>query len=366
MSYDFVIVGSGLFGAVFAHEARRANKRVLVLEKRDHIGGNLYCEQRDGIDIHRYGAHIFHTSIRRVWDYVNQFTAFNHFRNSPIAIYRDRLFNLPFNMHTFHQMWPDVVTPEDARRRIEQQRKELSGPISNLEEQAIALVGRDIYETLVKGYTEKQWNRSCRELPPSIITRIPVRYRYDNNYFDDPWQGIPLIGYNGLIGSLLEGVEVVTNTDFNKNRQRYRKLGRTIVHTGALDSLFDCSLGSLAYRSVRFEHRRVATGNHQGVAVVNYTEREVPHTRSIEHAHFTFTEGEVSWVSLEYPVDYRETNEPFYPVRDAQNLALHAAYRRMAGDEHDLLTGGRLAEYAYYDMDKTIASALTLCDAVFS
>lgn len=364
--HDFIIVGAGLFGSVFAHEAHRAGKRVLVLEKRPTVGGNLYCENRDGVDIHLYGAHIFHTRIRRVWDYVNQFTRFNHYVNSPIANYRGRLFNLPFNMNTFHQMWPDVVTPAEARTRINEQRSTVTGSPKNLEEQAISLVGCDIYEALIKGYTEKQWNKTCRDLPPSIIKRIPVRYRYDNNYFDDPYQGIPLIGYNALIDRLLEGVEVQTNTDFNVDRELYRKIGKRIVYTGAIDSYFDYSLGRLEYRSVRFDHQRIETGNHQGVAVMNFTDRKVPYTRCIEHGHFIFTERDVTWISHEYPVDFQATNEPYYPIRDARNLSLYTQYRNLAQKDSSLLLGGRLAEYAYFDMDRTIDSALTLCDAVLS
>lgn len=362
MHYDYVIVGSGLFGAVFAHEAVKADKRVLVIERRGHTGGNIHCEERDGIDIHLYGAHIFHTCDEKVWRYINQFTAFNHYRNSPIARYQERLFNLPFNMNTFHQMWSDVYTPEEAKARIEEQRKEVVGEVTNLEQQAISLVGRDIYETLIKGYTEKQWGRPCTELPPSIIKRLPVRWRYDNNYFNDPHQGIPIAGYNSIIEQLLEGITVVLNTDFNADRTRLSALGDKVLYTGALDAYYDYRLGKLEYRSVHFDHQRVEGGNQQGVAVINYTDANIPYTRSIEHAHFTFTEADVSWVSYEYPVDYSQTGEPYYPIGDEQNLALHRRYRALAEREGQLLLGGRLAEYAYLDMDTTIARALQLAE----
>ncbi len=366
MQYDYIIVGSGLFGAVFAHQAAKAKKRVLVVERRGHTGGNIHTERRDGIDVHIYGAHIFHTADEDVWRYINQFTAFNHYQNCPIARYRDRIFNLPFNMNTFHQMWSDIFTPAEAKARIEEQRTEIHGTPTNLEEQAISLVGRDIYEALIKGYTQKQWGRACSELPASIIRRLPVRLRYDNNYFDDPHQGIPTAGYNGIIDQLLDGIPVVLNTDFNEERSRLSALGAKILYTGALDAYYDYSLGRLEYRSLRFDHRCLEGGNRQGVAVINYTDAAVPYTRSIEHAHFTFTESDVSWVSYEYPVEYQETGEPYYPIGDEKNLSLYRRYRQLADREERLLVGGRLGEYAYWDMDKTIGRALRLAQQELS
>jgi UDP-galactopyranose mutase len=359
--YDYLIVGSGLFGSVFAHQAAKFNKRVLVVEKRAHVGGNIYCESRDGIDIHYYGAHIFHTKNERVWSFVNQFTSFNNFINSPIANYRGKIYNLPFNMNTFNQMWDDVITPLDAQKKIEMQREAIKGPITNLEEQAISLVGNDIYEILIKGYTEKQWNRSCKELPPSIIKRLPVRFRYDNNYFDDPYQGIPKIGYNALIETLLEKAEVILNVDFNKERSLFKNMAKTILYTGELDQYFNYRFGQLEYRSLHFEHKKYNVGNYQGVAVVNYTAKEIPYTRSIEHVHFALDEKEVTWVTYEYP---RQTGEPYYPIVDEKNLELYKKYYLLAKEESNFLFGGRLAEYAYYDMDKTIESALKLSDEV--
>ncbi len=366
MQYDYLIVGSGLFGAIFAHEAVKEKKRVLVVERRGHTGGNIHSERLDGIDVHTYGAHIFHTSDETVWRYINQFTTFNHYQNCPIARYHDRIYNLPFNMNTFHQMWNDVYTPAEAKARIEEQRTEIHGRPTNLEEQAISLVGRDIYETLIKGYTEKQWGRVCSELPVSIITRLPIRWRYDNNYFNDPHQGIPMAGYNTIIDQPLDGVPVLLDTDFNENRAHLSSLADKVLYTGALDAYFDYSMGKLEYRSVRFDHQRLEGGNQQGVAVINYTDASIPYTRSIEHAHFTFTETDVSWVSYEYPEEYHQTGEPYYPIADERNLSLYRRYRSLADGERRLLLGGRLAEYAYLDMDKTIARALQLSKQEFS
>ena len=356
--YDYLIVGSGLFGAVFAHEAKKKGYKCLVVEKRNHIGGNIYTYELEGINIHRYGAHIFHTSNKEAWDYINQFASFNNFVNSPIAFYKDELYNLPFNMNTFSKMW-GIRTPQEAERIISDQRKEVK-KIENLEDQAISLVGRDIYEKLIKGYTEKQWGRSCTELPPEIIKRLPVRYTYNNNYFNDIYQGIPIGGYTQIIEKLLEGIEVRLNTDFCKKKEELSKLANKILYTGALDAYFDYSLGHLQYRSEKFELERLEEENHQGVAVVNYTEREVPYTRIIEHKHFENSSSPVTYISKEYPVDYAETGEPYYPINDKVNTQLYNKYRELAKQDDKLLLGGRLALYSYFDMDKTIIAALEL------
>lgn len=359
--FDYIIVGSGLFGSVFAHEAKLRGRKCLVLERRDHIGGNVYTYEKDGINIHRYGAHIFHTSDKEVWDYINRFAEFNNYINSPIANYKGEIYNMPFNMNTFSKMW-GIRTPDEAKTIIEDQRKEITGPIDNLEKQAISLVGRDIFEMLVKGYTEKQWGRDCSQLPPEIIRRLPVRYTYDNNYFNDRYQGIPIGGYTKIIEKMLEGTEVQLNVDFNKERDKYMAMADRIVYTGALDEYFDHCLGSLQYRSVRFEDERYDTDNYQGVAVVNYTDRETPYTRVIEHRHFEKTESPVTWVSREYSVDYKEAGEPYYPINDKTNMELYAKYRKMADSDDKLILGGRLAQYAYFDMDKTIRAALELVE----
>lgn len=356
--YDYLIVGSGLFGSVFAHEAKKKGYKCLVVEKRDHIGGNIYTYELEGINIHRYGAHIFHTSNKEAWDYINQFASFNNFVNSPIAFYKDELYNLPFNMNTFSKIW-GIRTPQEAERIISDQRKEVK-KIENLEDQAISLVGRDIYEKLIKGYTEKQWGRSCTELPPEIIKRLPVRYTYNNNYFNDIYQGIPIGGYTQIIEKLLDGIEVRLNTDFCKEKEELSKIANKILYTGALDAYFDYSLGNLQYRSEKFELERLEEENHQGVAVVNYTEREVPYTRIIEHKHFENSSSPVTYISKEYPVDYSETGEPYYPINDKVNTELYNKYRELAKQDDKLLLGGRLALYSYFDMDKTIIAALKL------
>ena len=356
--YDYLIVGSGLFGSVFAHEAKKKGYKCLVVEKRDHIGGNIYTYELEGINIHRYGAHIFHTSNKEAWDYINQFATFNNFVNSPIAFYKDELYNLPFNMNTFSKMW-GIRTPQEAEKIISEQRKEVK-KIENLEDQAISLVGRDIYEKLIKGYTEKQWGRSCTELPPEIIKRLPVRYTYNNNYFNDIYQGIPIGGYTQIIEKLLDGIEVRLNTDFCKEKEELSKIANKILYTGALDAYFDYSLGNLQYRSEKFELERLEEENHQGVAVVNYTEREVPYTRIIEHKHFENSSSPITYISKEYPVDYSETGEPYYPINDKVNTELYNKYRELAKKDDKLLLGGRLALYSYFDMDKTIIAALEL------
>ncbi|WP_288763586.1 UDP-galactopyranose mutase [uncultured Mitsuokella sp.] len=355
--YDYLIVGSGLFGAVFAREAKRAGKSVLVLERRDHVGGNVYCEERDGINIHKYGAHIFHTSYEDVWAYVNQFVTFNNFINSPVANYQGHLYNLPFNMNTFRELW-DIVTPAQAKAIIAEQRKAITGEPQNLEEQAISLVGTDIYTKLIKGYTEKQWGRSCTELPAFIIKRLPVRYTFDNNYFNDRYQGIPVGGYNKLIEALLDGIEVRTGVDFLKDRATYQAMAKKIIYTGSIDEYFGYKLGQLEYRGLRFETERLEEENHQGVAVVNYTEREIPYTRIIEHKHFEFGTQPVTYITREYPADWHPGEEAYYPVNNERNQSLYQQYAALAKQEPNTIFGGRLAEYKYYDMDDVIKSAL--------
>lgn len=362
--YDYLIVGSGLFGAVFAHEAVKRGKECLVLEKREHTGGNIYCEETEGITVHKYGAHIFHTSDRRVWDYVNSFCEFNRFTNSPIANYKGEIYNMPFNMNTFSKLW-GVVTPDEARAKIEQQRGKITGEPKNLEEQAISLVGEDIYRKLIKGYTEKQWGRDCKELPAFIIRRLPVRYTYDNNYFNDLYQGIPVNGYNELIDRLLEGADVLTGTDYNSDREKYNSLADKVLYTGTLDSFYDYKFGDLAYRSLRFETEVLDTADYQGVAVVNYTDRETPFTRIIEHKHFAFGKQEKTVITREYPSKWEEGMEAYYPVNDDENQKLFAKYKALADKEEKVIFGGRLAEYKYYDMDKVIGAALVKADEVF-
>ena len=357
--YDYLIVGSGLFGAVFAHEMKQAGKSWLVLERRPHVGGNVYCEEKEGIHIHTYGAHIFHTSDKKVWNYVNQFVEFNNYVNSPVANYKGELYNLPFNMNTFAKMW-GIVTPAEAAAKIAAQREAagITEP-KNLEEQAISLIGTDIYTKLIKGYTEKQWGRSCTDLPPFIIKRLPVRYTFDNNYFNDRYQGIPMGGYNVLIEGLLDGIEVRTGVDFLKDRNAYAAMAKTIVYTGPIDEYFGYQLGRLEYRGLRFETKRLEEENHQGVAVMNYTDRETPYTRIIEHKHFEFGTQPVTYVTKEYPADWQPGEEAYYPVNNEQNQALYAQYQKLAAGEKGVLFGGRLAEYKYYDMDDVIASALS-------
>lgn len=355
--YDYLIVGSGLYGAIFAHEMKKRGRSVVVLERRNHIGGNIYCETKDGIPIHRYGAHIFHTSDEKVWTYVNQFVTFNHFINSPVANYKGTIYNLPFTMNTFAKMW-DIRYPEEAKAIIEKQRSELTGEPKNLEEQAIRLVGRDIYERLIKGYTEKQWGRSCTDLPAFIIKRLPVRYTYDNNYFNDTYQGIPEEGYTALTERLLEGVEVRLGVDFLTDKEEYKQMAKTLVYTGSIDAYFDYSLGQLDYRGLRFETERLDKDNYQGVAVMNFTEREVPYTRIIEHKHFIFGRQPVTYITREFPAAWKRGEEAYYPVNDAKNQALYARYKALADKEAHVIFGGRLGEYKYYDMDKVIESAL--------
>ena len=365
--YDYLIVGSGLFGATFAHLANKSGKRCLVIDRRSHLGGNLYCEKIEGINVHKYGAHIFHTSNRKVWDFVNEIVPFNRFTNSPIANYNGQLFNLPFNMNTFYQMW-GVTTPEDAKKMIEKQRtdviKELNGELpKNLEEQALLLVGNDIYEKLIKGYTEKQWGRRCDQLPAFIIKRLPMRFAFDNNYFNDTFQGIPIGGYNLLIERLMEGIDSETGVDFTDIKLIWRNIANNLVFTGAIDAYFDFCYGKLQYRTVRFEEEVVDCPNYQGNAVVNYTDTHTPFTRIIEHKHFEMFGQEVyncskSVISKEYSLEYKEGMEPYYPINDERNNALADQYKHIALKEKNVIFGGRLADYAYYDMDKVIEKAI--------
>lgn len=359
MKYDYLVVGAGPFGSVFAHEANKCGKKVLVIDRRNHIGGNIYCENKDGINIHVYGAHIFHTSIKEVWEYVNQFATFNNYVNSPVANYKGEMYNLPFNMNTFSKMW-GISTPAEAKAIIEEQKASITETPKNLEEQAISLVGKDIYEKLIKGYTEKQWGRPCTEIPSFIIKRLPVRYTYDNNYFNDRYQGIPEGGYTKLIENLLEGIEVRLDTDFVKNRKELMGLADKIIYTGPIDEYYNYEFGQLEYRGLRFETERIETDNYQGVAVVNYTESEIPYTRVIEHKHFEFGKQPVSYVTKEYPADWKVGDEAYYPVNNEKNQELYAKYVQKAKNEANVIFGGRLAEYVYYDMDKVIASALRL------
>lgn len=366
MKYDYLIVGAGLFGAVFAHEATKRGKRCLVVEKRGHIAGNVYTEEVEGIQVHKYGAHIFHTSNEEVWQYVHRFASFNHFINSPVANYKGRLYNLPFNMNTFYQMW-GVKTPIEAAQKIEAQRKTagITEP-KNLEEQAISLVGEDIYRILIKGYTEKQWGRDCRDLPASIIRRLPVRFTFDNNYFRDRFQGIPEEGYTSMVEKMLEGIEVLLNTDFLKQKDEFEAVADKVIFTGPIDAYFDYVHGALNYRSVRFETEILPISNYQGVAVVNYNEREVPFTRIIEHKHFAFGTQEKTVISREYPSEWQLGVEPYYPVNDAQNTALYERYKALADQQDKVRFAGRLGQYKYFDMDKVIAEALTFVHTEFS
>ncbi len=356
--YDYLIVGSGLFGAVFAHEAQKKGKKCLIIDKRNHKGGNVYCEQIEDINIHKYGAHIFHTNDKEIWDYVNQFVEFNRYTNSPIAFYKDEVYNLPFNMNTFHQLW-GVRTPEEAKNKIEEQVKAsgITNP-KNLEEQAISLVGMDIYEKLIKGYTEKQWGRKATELPAFIIKRLPVRFTYDNNYFNDKYQGIPIGGYNKLIDGLLDGIEVRLNVDFFAQREELNQLADKIVFTGKIDEYYNNQFGNLEYRSLKFETKTLDQTNFQGNAVVNYTENKIPFTRIIEHKHFEFGTQKKTVITYEYPDEWSLGKESYYPVNDDKNNAIYNQYKSLSEKDNNVIFGGRLAEYKYYDMHQIIASAL--------
>ncbi len=371
--YDYLIVGSGLFGATFAYHAKEAGKKCLVIDKRPQLGGNVYCEEKEGIHVHQYGAHIFHTANKEVWDFVNALVPFNRYTNCPVANYKGELYNLPFNMNTFYQMW-GVRTPEEANAKIEEQRGEVAAKLQgrepqNLEEQALLLVGTDIYEKLIKGYTEKQWGRPCTELPAFIIRRLPLRFVYDNNYFNDPYQGIPTAGYNALIDKLLDGVETRVNCDFFARREELSGLAEKIVYTGPIDRFYDYRFGKLQYRTVRFETETLDTPNYQGNAVINYTDRETPFTRIIEHKHFesfgqAVYDNPKTVISREYSTEWQPGMEPYYPVNDERNSTLYAQYKALAQEEKDVLFGGRLAEYKYYDMAPTIEQAMLLAKRV--
>ena len=369
MKYDYLIVGAGLYGAVFAREAKKKGRSVLVIDRRGQIAGNVYTKDVEGIHVHEYGAHIFHTNNRKVWEYVNQFAEFNRFTNSPVANYKGELYSLPFNMYTFNKMW-GVVTPEEALAKINEQRAEIKGEPQNLEEQAISLVGRDVYEKLVKGYTEKQWGRDCRQLPAFIIRRLPVRLTFDNNYFNALYQGIPMGGYTKMVANMLEGIEVILNEDYLKKKEYYDSLADKVIYTGAIDAYFGYCLGSLEYRSVRFETELLDIPNFQGNAAVNYTDRETPWTRSIEHKWFEFGKDEngndlpKTVISREYSSEWKPGDEPYYPVNDEKNSTLYRQYRELAEKEEHVIFGGRLGEYKYYDMDQVIAAALEKAEAV--
>lgn len=367
MKYDYLVVGSGLYGAIFAHEAKAKGKSALVVDKRPNIAGNVYTEKQEGINVHMYGAHIFHTNDKRVWNYITQFAEFNRFTNSPVANYKGELYSMPFNMYTFNKMW-GVVTPEEAAAKIEEQKKEITGEPKNLEEQAISLVGRDIYEKLVKGYTEKQWGRDCKELPAFIIKRLPVRLTFDNNYFNALYQGIPIGGYTKMVENLLDGIEVRLNTDYLEHKAELDALADKVVYTGPIDAYFGFKLGTLEYRSVRFENETLDIPNFQGNAAVNYTDRETPWTRIIEHKWFEFGKDEdgndlpKTIISREYSSEWKAGDEPYYPVNDEKNGQLYAKYKDLADKETGVIFGGRLGEYKYYDMDTTIASVLDMCE----
>ena len=365
MKYDYLIVGAGLFGATCANLLNKKGYKVLVIDKRDHIAGNVYTENIEGINVHKYGAHIFHTDYKDVWDYVNSFVEFNRYTNSPIARIGNEVYNMPFNMNTFSKMWDDVFTPSDALRHINEEKKEIEGEPKNLEEQAISLVGRTIYEKLVKGYTEKQWNRDCKDLPAFIIKRLPVRLTYDNNYFNDKYQGVTMGGYTKLVEGMLEGLEVRLNTNYFDSKEEFNNMANKIIYTGALDEFYDYKLGKLEYRSLKFDTKILDEQNYQGNAVVNYTGHEVDYTRVIEHKHFEFdTTSPKTVVTFEYPSDYKEGMEKYYTVNDDKNNELAEKYRELASKEENVIFGGRLAEYKYYDMDDVIKRAFTCMENI--
>ena len=363
MKYDYLLVGSGLFSGVMAHHLTKLGKKCLVIEKRNHIGGNIYCEKIEDINVHKYGAHIFHTSNKSIWNFVNGLVEFNRYTNAPVANYKGEIYNLPFNMNTFSRLW-NIRTPKEAMDIIEAQKKGITKEPENLEEQAISLVGVDIYEKLIKGYTEKQWGRDCKELPSFIIRRLPVRYTYDNNYFNDLYQGIPMGGYNVLVDKLFENTEILLSTDYLKDREKFDEMAEKVIYTGPVDAFYDFEYGKLEYRTVKFETEVLDTENYQGNAVVNYTEREVPYTRVIEHKHFEFGTQPKTVISKEYSEDFKPGMEPYYPVNDEKNQSLYEKYRLKTLNEEKVIFGGRLAEYKYYDMDKVIESAFLALKAL--
>ena len=359
--YDFLFVGAGLFSATLANKLILNGKTCLVLEKRSHIGGNIYTENIDGINVHKYGAHIFHTDDKDIWDFVNSFVEFNRYTNCPVANYKGNLYNLPFNMNTFAKLWNDVITPEDAKKRIAEQASEMKGKTpKNLEEQAISLVGRDIYEKLIKGYTEKQWGRDCTELPPSIIKRLPARLTFDNNYFNDRYQGIPIGGYTKMIEKMFEGCDIQLDTDFFDDKEKWLSIADKVIYTGTIDKFFDYQFGELEYRSLKFETEKLDIENYQGNAVVNYTEREIPYTRIIEHKHFEYGTQPTTIITREYPSNWKQGDEPYYAVNDERNSTLYAKYKELADKQDKVIFGGRLGMYKYFDMDDTIIAALEL------
>lgn len=364
--YDYLIVGAGLYGSIFAYEATKRGKKCLVIDKRSHIGGNIYCEDIEGINVHKYGAHIFHTNNKKIWEYVNNFVEFNRYTNSPVANYNGEIYNLPFNMNTFNKLW-GVITPQEAKKKIEEQKKDagIANP-KNLEEQAISLVGTDIYEKLIKGYTEKQWGRSAKDLPSFIIKRLPVRFTYDNNYFNDRYQGIPIGGYNKIIEKMLEGSEIRLNVDFFENRKELQALAKKTVFTGMIDQYFNYKHGVLEYRSLNFETTIEENDNYQGNAVVNYTDRETPYTRIIEHKHFEFGTQEKTVITKEFPTEWESGDEPYYPINDQRNNEIYDKYKGLAEKEANVIFGGRLGTYKYYDMHQVIGAALTTVEKEFA
>lgn len=365
MEYDFVLVGSGLFNATFGYLATQAGKKCLVIEKRSHIGGNIYTENLDGINVHKYGAHIFHTDSKKIWDFINQFAEFNRYTNSPVANYKDRLFNLPFNMNTFTKLWPDIVTPEQVKERISEQSQILNGKTpENLEEQAISLVGSDIYHILIKGYTEKQWGKPCSQLPPSIIKRIPVRFTFDNNYFNDKFQGIPIGGYTQIIEKMLKDCTVLLNTDFFEQKEKWLEMAPKIIYTGTIDRFFEYCYGTLEYRTSKFETQRLEMENFQGNAVVNYTDSQTPYTRIVEHKYFEEVEKPYTYISKEFPYEWEKGDVPFYVVNDEKNEEIYKKYVELAKNQQKVLFGGRLGMYKYFDMDDTIEAAMNLWQGI--
>lgn len=356
-NYDYLIVGAGLYGAVCAYELAKKDKKCLVIDKRNHTGGNIYTEDKNGINIHQYGAHIFHTNNNSIWKYVSKLAEFNNYINSPVANYKNELYNLPFNMNTFNKMW-GVIAPQQAKEKITEQRSKIPKTPKNLEEQAISLVGTDIYEKLIKGYTEKQWGKKCIDLPAFIIKRLPVRYTYDNNYYDAKYQGIPIGGYTPIIEKMLEKADILLNVDFNKNKKKYVNIADKIIYTGPIDEYFDYQLGTLEYRGLKFETEKLDISNYQGVAVMNFTEKVVPYTRIIEHKHFEFGKQDITYITKEYPMQWQKGEEAYYPVNDEINQKLYQEYNKLTKKEKNVIFGGRLAEYKYYDMDKIIEAAL--------